>query len=103
MPIPLIYYRDQMLLSPSEENSVNPREKGLEPSLQCSGLTKLESCYLILLLTVQVYCLFLHGTGGLLAHLEFLPLLLTSVTCALGVLWTWLLSYHEFLTGLEHS
>lgn len=63
------------------------------------GLNRLESIYVIVLLFVQVYCLFVHGSFGFLAALEFLPLLLTSVSCAVGIIWSWLLCYHELFTG----
>lgn len=63
------------------------------------GLNRLESIYVILLLLVQVYCLLLHGSFGFLAGLEFLPLLLTSVSCAVGIIWSWLLCYQEFFIG----
>ena len=63
------------------------------------GLNRFESIYVILLLLVQVYCLFVHGSFGFLAGLEFFPLLLTSVSCAVGIIWSWLLCYHELFTG----
>jgi hypothetical protein len=51
--------------------------------------------FLCILLLIQFYCLFVHGLFGFLSRLEFLPLLLTSVSCAVGVVWSWLLFYHQ--------
>lgn len=56
----------------------------------------MDIAYIIVCVIVQIYCQFVHGTGGMLAHLEFLPLLLTSVSCSVGILWTWLLSYSMY-------
>ena len=53
--------------------------------------------YLCGCILVQVYCLLLHGVGGLLSDFIFLPLLLTSITCSLGVIWTWFLIYSLYL------
>ena len=38
----------------------------------------------------------LYGALGMITNLPFLSLLLTSVSCAVVVLWTWLLAYREF-------
>ena len=71
------------------------------PSTKLCGshacLSPLQLVFVALLLLIQVYCLFVHGLFGFLIHLEFLPLLLTSVSCALGVVWSWLLFYHQIL------
>lgn len=71
------------------------------PSLKlCSGaefLTPPQLLFICALLVIQFYCLFVHGLFSFLSRLEFLPLLLTSVSCAVGVVWSWLLFYHEFL------
>ena len=60
-------------------------------------LSPLQLVFVGLLLLIQFYCLFVHGLFGFLIQLEFLPLLLTSVSCALGVVWSWLLFYHQIL------
>ena len=44
--------------------------------------------YVVVLLALQLYCEFLHGFGPL-RRFEFLPLLLTSVSCAVAVVWSW--------------
>ena len=51
-------------------------------------LSRPQALYLALVLLVQLYCHFLHAYGPL-RRLEFLPLVLTSVTCAVAILWTW--------------
>lgn len=52
-------------------------------------LSRPQAAYMCLVLLVQAYCMFLHEFGPL-RRLQFLPLLLTSLTCAGGVLWAWL-------------
>lgn len=47
-----------------------------------------QTVYVLVLLLVQVYCLFVHGFGPM-KRLEFLPLVLTSVSCAIAVLLSW--------------
>lgn len=61
-------------------------------------LSPLQSAYITVILLIQVYCTFVHGVNGFLARYEFLPLLLTSVSCSMGVLWSWLSCYRDFLT-----
>ena len=60
-------------------------------------LKSLDVVYTAGCVLVQIYCLFIHGVGGYLSYLEFLPLLFTSVTCALGVTWTWFLTITLYL------
>lgn len=68
----------------------------LKPANLLPCLTCWDTLLLVLLLAVQVYCCGLHGLGGLLANLPFLPLLLTSVSCAVAILWAWLFLYYQF-------
>ena len=58
-------------------------------------LTPLQLGFVSVLLLIQFYCLFVHGLFGFMSRLEFLPLLLTSVGCAVGVVWSWLAFYHQ--------
>lgn len=60
-----------------------------------ASLSPLQLLFVCILLLIQFYCLFVHGLFGFLSRLEFLPLLLTSVSCAVGVVWSWLLYYHQ--------
>lgn len=60
-------------------------------------LSPLQLLFVCILLLIQFYCLFVHGLFGFLSRLEFLPLLLTSVSCAVGVVWSWLLFYHQIV------
>ena len=60
-----------------------------------ASLSPLQLLFVCILLLIQFYCLFVHGLFGFLSRLEFLPLLLTSVSCAVGVVWSWLLFYHQ--------
>ena len=66
-------------------------------SVFCQELRSMDIAYLTISVVVQLYCQFVHGTGGFLAHFEFLPLLLTSVSCSVGLLCTWLLSYSMYI------
>lgn len=67
----------------------------LVPSSTLSQLSLLETLYVTLLVMVQFYSLFVHGLFGFLSRFEFIPLMLTSVSCAVGIIWTWLqFSYH---------
>lgn len=68
-----------------------------ERSILWKELSTVDILYIFACIVTQMYCLFLHGAGGILAHFKFLTLLLTSSTCALGVIWTWLLSYSMYL------
>ena len=58
-------------------------------------LSPLQLLFVCILLLIQFYCLFVHGLFGFLSRLEFLPLLLTSVSCAVGVVWSWFVFYHQ--------
>lgn len=60
-------------------------------------LSGTETVYIVCLVLVQLYCLFIHGLFGFMKHFEFLPLILTSISCALGVVWTWVMFYIEVL------
>lgn len=67
--------------------------------LQLPLLTALESVYLFGIVPLEVYNSFLHPYLGLTERLPFLPLLLTSVYCAVGVAYCWLRFYWLTLEG----
>ncbi len=76
--------------------------KAVKPSTtQCvsneTWLSKIELVYVVFLLVIQVYCIGVHGLLPFTKHLEFFPLLLTSVSCAVGIVWTWLQFYTHVL------
>jgi alpha-1,3-glucosyltransferase len=62
-----------------------------------------ENIYLFGLILLEIYNLFIHTAFGLAVKFPFLPLLLTSVYCAVGILWSWLLFYHSVLTEDGYS
>jgi len=49
-----------------------------------------ETVYIAGLLPVEIYCQGLHHLLGFNRRLPFLPLMLTSVYCAVGVNYVWL-------------
>ena len=53
------------------------------------------------LLALQFYCVAVYPWLGVATKLPFLPLLLTSVFCAVGVIWSWLLFYKDTLRSNE--
>lgn len=57
-----------------------------------------EACYLYGLVLLEFYCSAIHPLTVLAVKLPFLPLMLTSVYCAVGVVWAWLLFYVDTLT-----
>lgn len=67
--------------------------RGASPANTAAGspqlLPRAEVAYLWGLLPLELYCSVLHS-AALGRQLPFLPLMLTSVYCALGVAWAWL-------------
>ncbi|CAB3998466.1 probable dolichyl pyrophosphate Glc1Man9 c2 alpha-1,3-glucosyltransferase isoform X2 [Paramuricea clavata] len=61
-----------------------------------------ENVYLSGLVVLEIYNLFIHNALGFAMKFPFLPLLLTSVYCAVGILWSWILFYHSVLTEDEY-
>lgn len=55
-----------------------------------------EAMYLCGLAVLEFYNSILHHLTPMASTLPFLPLLLTSVYCAVGVVWSWLLFYKNF-------
>ena len=62
-----------------------------------------ENVYLCGLILLEIYKLFIHNALGFAVKFPFLPLLLTSVYCAFGIMWSWLLFYHSVLTESGYS
>ena len=56
-----------------------------------------EACYLYGLVFLEFYCSVIHPFTVLAAKLPFLPLMLTSVYCAVGVVWAWIVFYLDTL------
>ena len=56
-------------------------------------LSAVESLYLFGLFAVEIFCNVVFPLTDASTHLAFLPLMLTSVYCAFGVVWSWLLMY----------
>ena len=82
--------------TPAKSAQAPPSSTPRPPSL-LPFLSSVEKVYIIALLAVQVYCLALHGVLDAEGKYPFLPLLLTSVGCAVGVGWSWILLYSDFL------
>ncbi|KAH9640977.1 hypothetical protein HF086_015073 [Spodoptera exigua] len=66
--------------------------------LRLPMLRQIESLYLYGLIVLCVYDNAIHGLWGLDKTLPFLPLMLTSVYCSIGVIYVWLCYYYYFLT-----
>lgn len=58
-----------------------------------------EACYLYGLVVLELYCSAIHPFTALAGKLPFLPLMLTSVYCAVGVIWAWILFYADTLAS----
>ncbi|XP_072941795.1 dolichyl pyrophosphate Glc1Man9GlcNAc2 alpha-1,3-glucosyltransferase [Epargyreus clarus] len=80
-----------------------PRVKGAKKPpprgfLILPGLNRIESLYLYGLLIICMYENVLHSILGLDKVLPFLPLMITSVYCAIGIFYSWICYYHYFIT-----
>eukprot|EP00112_Aurelia_sp_Birch-Aquarium-sp1_P013716 Seg2924.2 transcript_id=Seg2924.2/GoldUCD/mRNA.D3Y31 product="putative dolichyl pyrophosphate Glc1Man9GlcNAc2 alpha-1 3-glucosyltransferase" protein_id=Seg2924.2/GoldUCD/D3Y31 len=60
-------------------------------------LNKIEALYIWGLLPLYIYCNIMHSAIGLDSRLPFIPLMLTSVYCTVGVSWSWILFYRDSL------
>ena len=63
-------------------------------------LNKYESVYIYLLILNEFYCYAIHPLY-FAEKLQFLPLMLTSVSCSFGIIWCWFLLYKQALFGSE--
>lgn len=78
--------------------SLDARDKAEEVRWQLN-VPSIEAAFLRGLIPLELYCTFAHPVlfgssngiteGGKAARLPFLPLLLTSVYCGIGILWAW--------------
>ena len=55
----------------------------------------IEAVYIWGLLPLHVYCNAIHSIIGLDERLPFIPLMLTSLYCTVGVTWSWILFYKD--------
>lgn len=74
--------------APADAAAPPPQLRLKKQQLVGAGFSWLQFSFMALVLLVQVYCVFLHWCGPL-KRLQFLPLMLTSVTCAGAVLLSW--------------
>jgi len=56
-----------------------------------------EAWYLYGLVFLEFYCGVIHPFTVLAVKLPFLPLMLTSVYCAVGMIWAWIVFYVDTL------
>ncbi|KPJ16918.1 putative dolichyl pyrophosphate Glc1Man9GlcNAc2 alpha-1,3-glucosyltransferase [Papilio machaon] len=79
---------------------VVPKVKGTKRirKLRLPMLSRIECLYIYNLIGLWVYENAIHFILGLDKRLPFLPLMFTSVYCALGVLYFWIRYYYYFLT-----
>ncbi|KAI1289832.1 putative dolichyl pyrophosphate Glc1Man9GlcNAc2 alpha-1,3-glucosyltransferase [Halotydeus destructor] len=92
-------YAKQALEETWAEGEEEPVRKGnQEPWIAPSMLSKLEKLYLYGFLGLQMYYSFGNRLLGLDEKLPFLPLMLTSFYCSLGVIYSWLKFYRHSLS-----
>jgi alpha-1,3-glucosyltransferase len=86
----IIYSTSSLLLLPL---SFKGARRSSSSILSVTGLTSIDILMIIMFLIVpQIYCTALHGLFGFMLSYPFIPLLITSVSCAIVVLWTWILT-----------
>ena len=99
----LLFLSSRQFLTEKKPSKMSQRQLENTETLSKSAvqyqqsLSGTETLYIVCLVLIQLYCLLIHGLFGFMKHFEFLPLLLTSVSCALGVVWTWVKFYVEVL------
>ncbi len=62
-------------------------------------LSKLKSFYLVGLCLVAVYTTFVHSFTPFADRLPFLPLMMLSVYCSVGLIYSWISMYCRFLSS----
>lgn len=62
-------------------------------------MSKFETLYIVLLIFNEFYCCLIHPFSSYAKKFQFIPLLLTSVLCSLGVTWSWILLYKLILSS----
>lgn len=67
------------------------------PQFGIPFMTWYETLYIYGLLPLFFYMIIGHWVLGHDKRLPFLPLLLTSLYCAFGVIWSWILLYKDFM------
>ena len=60
-------------------------------------MNHIEALYIWGLLPLHIYCNAIHAAIGLESKLPFIPLMMTSVYCTFGIMWSWLLLYRDSL------
>ncbi|XP_074788954.1 dolichyl pyrophosphate Glc1Man9GlcNAc2 alpha-1,3-glucosyltransferase isoform X7 [Athene noctua] len=90
LPIKILLMLLFTVYSFSSLNSLFRRERPL--------LNWLETIYLIQLVPLEIFCEIIFPLTPWKRHFPFVPLLLTSVYCALGVTYAWLKLYVSVLT-----
>ncbi len=76
---------DGKLVEESQDTAA--KETTVKPGL----LKNIDKCYLFLIFSLNLYTEFIHYLSiNPLRHLEFLPLMATSVFCAVGLLSCWI-------------
>ena len=98
----LLFFLSENVESPStpENTRINLLHSFIPPF---EGVTHTDTLIIVSLVLIQIYCIGFHGIGGFLANLTFLPLLLTSISCSIVVIWTWILTLKMYLTKERHS
>ncbi|KAK3736385.1 hypothetical protein QZH41_017895 [Actinostola sp. cb2023] len=61
-------------------------------------VTSYEAVYVCGLAILEIYNCVIHPFTPIASTFPFLPLMLTSVYCAIGVVWSWLLFYRNFFS-----
>ena len=64
-------------------------------------VTWYESLYLYGLVPLYLYTEFGHQLLGFQEKLPFIPLMMTSFYCSIGVIWSWMLLYFDFLLEMD--